>query len=196
MDRPGPVPVAPAIPRESALSVYRAWRRTGRSFEAFALASRDGLVHELLAWEQAIVRAGARGGDAAVGCDGSETAAMPRACAEVVCAEHDLPAVARSLLAGAPLTGSASRATYLAVTADGRRVATLRVSADVARVLALLDGHRPLAELEAEHPGITGVLAQLADEGLVAFTHAVGSPLPPTGAEPLSLPGAPEWTAP
>ncbi|TDJ73665.1 MAG: B12-binding domain-containing radical SAM protein [Planctomycetota bacterium] len=181
VDRPGSAAVARPMPRASALAVYRAWRRTGRSFEAFALASRDGLVRDLLAWEQAIVRAGARGMGAENGCDGSTPGAVPRARAEVVRADHDLPAVARSLLAGEPLPGPSSPATCLAVAAEGRRVATLRVSADVEAVLALLDG-RPLAELEAEHPGIAAALTRLVDAGLVAFARPLEFSPSPTHA--------------
>jgi hypothetical protein len=48
-------------------------------------------------------------------------------------------------------------------------VRTLRVSGDVARLLAELDGATPLAELDAGRPGLAHALTRLHSAGLVSF---------------------------
>jgi hypothetical protein len=46
----------------------------------------------------------------------------------------------------------------------------LKVSADVARVLAALRGEHSVADLEARHPGIRTTLERLHGAGLVTST--------------------------
>lgn len=146
-----------------ALATWRSLKGSGRSFEAFARASRDPLVDDLLAWEQALVRAGS-------GAPAS-TPRGPRARSAIVRVTHDVVAAADALRTGGE-TSREPRANILAVHASSGRsplrgVATSRISAEVAALLDALDGTRSLAELEAERPGIEHALRALARSGLV-----------------------------
>jgi len=147
-----------------ALALFREWKRLGRSFEAFARAADDALIDDALALEQACQRVSALAE--------RPPARGPRARGIVVRAGHDLPAVFEALRRGAPILPREPRATWLCVVpADARRalagVRTLRVAADVARVLAVLDGTRTARELDEERPGVAAAIAALAAQGLV-----------------------------
>ena len=138
------------------LDRWREWKRAAKSFESFALASGDRLVVETLRWEQAQVRVAAPGaaGSPAIG---------PRRRGELLHCENDLSELGRS-----PASARTSqRETWLAVVAQGRGVRTLRVSADVARLLEGLDGQRELGLLVDEQPGIEHALRKFAEAGLI-----------------------------
>jgi hypothetical protein len=164
-----------------ALDLYRAWRAARKSFEAFARAERDPVIDEALRWEQALVRQGSASAVASTG--GSTRGAPPigpRACGETLLLEHDLPAICAALrtraigLADSGSLASARKATTLCVIPARRGVETLRVSRDVARLLAELDGHESLPALEARLPGIASVITRLADAGLVELPVSSG----------------------
>jgi hypothetical protein len=82
-----------------ALELYRAWRWSGRNFETFARAARSTVIDDVLAWEQALVRAAARGSALHVR-ESAVRARGPIACADVLALSHDVPEVARALRAG------------------------------------------------------------------------------------------------
>lgn len=143
-----------------ALTLFRTWAGDGRSFEAFARRRRDPAVDSALAWEQALVRAAARGpAPGAAKPQGPD--ARPIAAAEVLHLSRDVDAA----LAGRPASGP----THLAVLATERGTATARVGAGVAQALDLCDGRRTLAALEVAHPGAQAALCALSREGLVRF---------------------------
>ncbi len=148
----------------SAHGGFAAWKRHGRSFEAFARVQRDPLVDDVLAVEQAGVRAAALAVRApSVG---------PRARGVLVETRCDVAAVFEALRGGRELPRAEPRASWIcAVPADPSRalagIRTLRVSADVARLLQALDGARPIDELEAARPGFAGAIASLERAGLV-----------------------------
>jgi radical SAM superfamily enzyme YgiQ (UPF0313 family) len=160
-----------------ALGVYREWTATGRSFESFARAARSELVDDMLAWEQALVRAASGAGvrETASSAAGSPrapgTARGPLSQAAVEQFRFDLPEVARGLCAG-ERSAREHKATWLAVVPAQERspmkgVETLRVSELVAAVVDALDGSRTRDELERERPGIGIILEQLCARGLV-----------------------------
>lgn len=144
-----------------ALELWEAWRAGGRSFEAFARGERDDLVDDCLAWEQAALRAAA-----AVG----QPPPTPRPAGVVLRTGHDVGAVARALAAGEPLA-VAPEPTDLLVVADTRGTRTVRISSDIAALLALLDG-RDTDHLERDHPGIARALDALAGRGLVTLPRS------------------------
>lgn len=161
------------------LAVWRAWRATGRSFEAFAAGDGRRLVEEALRWEQAIVRAGARGEaeDAVAGAPAGapdpdpdpEPDTAPRVRAQLLHVEHDLGRLTATLL-GSPDARSVPREPVcLAVIPSERGVTTLRISSAAAALLAALEPSRTLSEHERRRPGIGRALETLAASGLVAF---------------------------
>lgn len=154
---------------EDALTLYKAWRATGRSFDAFALCSDDPLVLDVLDWERASVRAAARGGAAAQALDPERGA---QASVEVVHAAHDLAAVTPALREGAPLpaTGGAHAFAIGAVPGPLAGIRTVRLSNAAASLIEDLDGQVPLATLETRRPGMTTALTRLAEAGLVTAT--------------------------
>jgi hypothetical protein len=146
-----------------ALEIYREWKRDGRSFAVFARARESALVDDMLAWEQALVRAGARG-------DRVEAEGV-RVLAEVIEVGHDLPVVALGSKDGLR-TARAPKPTWLAIlpATSGTAlssVTTLRITRDVAELLRAIDGAGTLAELEAQQPGIARALVALEQDGLV-----------------------------
>lgn len=153
-----------------SLELARRFRANGRSFAGFTLVQRVPLAKAALRWEQALVRAAARGA--------VHVANAPRALGECVTLSYDLPAAVQNLMRGeAP--DSHERETHLFVRATDKGVLSLRVSDDVARVLALLDGRTTLDELESRAPGIGAALKSLSDSGLVGL---------PTSPEPTPTP--------
>lgn len=149
-----------------ALSTYRAWKSSGRSFESFARASGSHLVRAMLGYEQALVRTAARG-------IGANAGQCVRVLADVVEADFDLPRVAHGLRTG-ERCGRARTPTTLAVVPARERspmagVVTLRLGRDVAALLNSIDGTLTLAELERATPGIARALEHLAESGLVAL---------------------------
>lgn len=146
-----------------ALSTWRRMKASGRSFEAFARARRDPLVDDLLAWEQALVRAG---------CDDASILARgPRSRAIVVRTSHDVVAASEALREHGEPSRERQGSVLAILPAQGRSplrgVATVRISSDVAALLGALDGTRTLDELEAERPGIERAVQTLAQSGLV-----------------------------
>lgn len=115
------------------LDLWRAWRQLGRSFEAFALLRGDEWIRTTLAWEQAQVRAAARGS-----CSPAERLRL--ACDPTREERNEAPCV-------------------IAVHARGGKVTTLKISADVARVV----------ELAEQDPGAVpvGIRDRLRDQGLL-----------------------------
>ncbi len=153
---------------ESHVDLFRAWRASGLSFEGFVLSQRSSLCDAALRWEQALLRAAARGWH--LGVPPSEEV-VPRVRAERVELDHDLPAIAHDLDAGREPT-LLRTATVLLVHPSPSGARTSRVGEHVHDVLDLLDDRRSLAELEADYPGVTGALRELADAGLVTFEAA------------------------
>jgi hypothetical protein len=147
-----------------ALETYRAWKADGRSFAVFARARRSPVIDDMVAWEQALVRAGARSiGDVDVDA--------VTVLADVIEVGHDLPAVASGLRRG-ERTAREAKPTWLAILPARSdtplsAVTTLRISRDVARLLRAIDGTRTLDELEAEQPGIGRAHETHAQNGLV-----------------------------
>jgi radical SAM superfamily enzyme YgiQ (UPF0313 family) len=155
-----------------ALDLYRAWRTHGKSFESFARAERDRLVDEALRWEQALVRQSSH----AVPPDRAQaTRRGPFARGEVLACEHDLPSLCDRLKRGVRPLAIERRPTTLCVvpttysTHGARGVETLRISSDVARVWAQIDGSETAPELESRMPGIGTALERLAAAGLVVM---------------------------
>jgi len=148
-----------------ARGTFDAWKRDERSFEAFARVQRDALVDEVLAVEQALVRA-----SAAVG---SAPARGPRTRGILVESRHDVPAVFDALRNGREIPRAQRTSRILATSSSSRtstpRTRTLSVSADVARILALLDGAQTRAELDEARPGFAHVIERLAREGLIEY---------------------------
>jgi hypothetical protein len=107
------------------LDLWRAWKRHGRSFEGFALGEPGDWIRSTLLWEQAKVRASARGA-------GRPAERLRLACDPAREQPNTTP-------------------TVLAVRLEGGRVATLRLSLDLDRVLDLAEkGAEPIpAELGA-----------------------------------------------
>lgn len=107
------------------LDLWRAWKRHGRSFEGFALGEPGDWIRSTLLWEQAKVRASARGA-------GRPAERLRLACDPAREEPNTTP-------------------TVLAVRLEGGRVATLRLSLDLDRVLELAEkGAQPIpAELGA-----------------------------------------------
>jgi hypothetical protein len=125
---------------------------------------RSHLIDEMVAWEQALVRAGAR---SARPVDVDAVTVV----ADVIEVAHDLPAVASGLRRGERTAREASSTCLAILPARSgtplSAVSTLRISRDVARLLQAIDGTRTLDELEAEQPGIGRALETLAMSGLV-----------------------------
>jgi hypothetical protein len=113
-------------------ALFDAWQGDAdRTFDAFAESLGDPVLDDLCAWERAIERAG----QAAPG------AREP----ELVHARYDLPRLARELRERAPIVPIAA-ATALAVVRGARGVRTLRLSPDLARLLAAPLALRSAAE--------------------------------------------------
>lgn len=195
-----------ALGAPHALATYRAWRSDRRSFEGFALAAGDALVHAALRWEQARVRVGARG-PLAQGevCRADDARATPRVAVDLVELERDAPrAVERLLVSGeAPQVDDPACAgpVHLALRATERGVHSARVAPDVARVLELVAQPayrgRSLGELERELPGLVDALRRLAAADLIAFERAAPTgPLPSAGASPTPPPPPPPGATP
>lgn len=147
-----------------ALELFRDWKRDGRSFQAYLRAQRDPLLDDVLRWEEAQIRQGAAGPRASAPLTGDS---RPLAAGELLSVSHDLSALRPEALVppGQP--------THLVVQPAPRALAgtrTLKVSPDVARVLAALRGEHSLADLEARHPGIRTTLERLHGAGLVTST--------------------------
>lgn len=154
--------------RAGALELFRAWKASERSFESFVARTGSEVARDMLAFEQALVRAAARGD--------TGTSEGVRVRAEIVAARFDLPAIADGLRAGLE-AARAPRETLLAVVP--RRsvtplasVSTSRITRDVAGVLRALDGTRTRDELERASPGFGAVLDRFRELGLVAFHTA------------------------
>jgi hypothetical protein len=81
-----------------ALELHRAWSASGRSFEAYARARRDTQVDDVLACEQAAVRA-------AAGADRPRSRG-PRARGARVAVRSDVPRIYAALRAGAERVGA------------------------------------------------------------------------------------------
>lgn len=158
-----------AQPRRAAprghVELFRAWRASGLSIEGYTLDQGSDLAREALRWEQALVRVAARGDQA-----GGEAHpdSIPRARAEELALEYDLPSIAAALARGAE-PDIVPRPTRLLVHPGARGVATSRAGADVHAVLELLDGDSTLSDLEQRAQGVGEALAHLARAGLVTF---------------------------
>jgi len=163
---------------ENALELTTAWIQSERSFESFARDARDALIDDTLAWEQARVRATARGDllretlrtdTPGAGLDAPEPTRAPRVRVEILRARHDLAQLTPALIAHTPTPPAGPQRAFVVrpPREPAGAVATLRVSDDVARVLEALDGATSLGDLETAHPGLTKALVQLADAGLV-----------------------------
>lgn len=146
--------------RVDSLELARRFRANGRSFAGFTLVQRVPLAGAALRWEQALVRAAARGA--------VRVADAPRVLGELVALPCDVPAAILRLLRGES-PEDRTHETQLFVRATPRGVRSQRVSADIARVLALLDGRLTLDELESRAPGIGAALRSLEDAGLVGL---------------------------
>jgi radical SAM superfamily enzyme YgiQ (UPF0313 family) len=169
----------------SVLELFEVWMASGRSFEALVAAERDPLLDDLLAWEQATQRAAAAGLLQSNGPQ-SNGPQPPRSRAQLVRSDFDLPAVAAALRSGADLVSLPRRATHLAVIGDRRGTRSLRLGADVPRLLGELDG-RSAEQLERSLPGIGAALQPLAEHGLVDL----GADGPEPAALVPALPPAP-----
>lgn len=149
---------------EDALQLFRAWKADGRSFQAFLRSQRDPLLDDVLRWEEAQIRQGARGAHDAAPLTPE---ARPVPSGEVLAVGHDLSALRPDALVppGVP--------THLVIQPAPRALAgtrTLKISPDVARVLGALAGESSVAELEQQHPGIRTTLERLHGAGLVTST--------------------------
>jgi len=140
------------------LPAWRAWRSHGRSWEAYVRHLQDTLLDECLALEHAHLRCVA----------GAPQASTVRSRATLVSSRLDLPSLTRALLERTPLPDLGSTRT-MALVARGRSVETMVVSPDVCRVLALLDGTRSYAQLQADAPALAQAAQVLASRGLVAL---------------------------
>lgn len=153
---------------ESHLEQFRAWSASRKPFADFAVQKFDGLLLDALAWEGAV-----RALDGALPrFDASEEFEFPGAVAyqtrsTVVRLAHDLPALTDALARGVNELDSQPRPTTLAVTPFPGGVRTDRVSADVVRLLELLERPRAFAELQEEHPGIEPALEALLAAQLI-----------------------------
>jgi len=155
-------------PTGDTLDTFRAWRACGRSFEAFAAAGRDPLTEDVLRWEQARVRVGARNAEPAANSGEPTPTAVPVAAGETLELAHDIALLVARGREGAPLEAPARR-TRLAVVPTARGVTTSRISADVARILRRIEARASLGHHEREAPGLSRILAALAGDGLVRF---------------------------
>ena len=142
------------------VALFAEWQASERSFAAFVRAQRDPLLLDVLRWEEAIVRAGARS-EVPAGAKGPSTRA------EVLEIGFEPAELSRWLrgTADPPPPAQVSVAVHPS-TARAGGVTTTRVSADVALILAEIDG-TPLDDLEARTPGIGTALAPLAERGLL-----------------------------
>jgi len=140
------------------LPAWRAWRAHGRSWEAYVRHLQDTLLDECLALEHAQLRCVA----------GAPQASTVRSRATLVSSRLDLPSLTRALLERTPLPDLGSMRT-MALVARGRSVETMVVSPDVRRVLALLDGTRSYAQLQADAPALAQAAQALASRGLVTL---------------------------
>lgn len=153
--------------RTGALETFRAWKAGGRSFESHVARAGGEAARAMLAFEQALVRAAARGAVAQAG-------AGVRVRAEIVASRFDLPAIADGLRAG-EVRGRAPQDTLLAVVPHHAAttlasVTTSRITRDVASLLGALDGSRTRDELERASPGFGPVLDRFRELGLVEFS--------------------------
>lgn len=153
-----------------SLAVWRAWRENGRSFEGWVRSFRDPRLNDTLAWEQAQLRAAASG---QAPDQGPQPRSHPRAAGEVLELEHDLTRLTPALLESSAQPPLAASPTCLFVGSHSLSgiggVRTLRISRDVARLLAGLDGTISLSRLESMHPGASTALSNLHQRGLVTF---------------------------
>lgn len=162
------------------LDLARGWYRDGRSFETFAAERASGTdgaaaVDALLAWEVALIRAAAAGPRRGR-TSGPRAAATPlRSAVDLGSATDELRARALPRPAGDP-HWFAVQVPPAARPGALDRVRTLRISADVARVLALAP--EDLAGLTRTSRGAAAVQA-LADKGLLVLPPtAPTAPLP------------------
>ncbi len=155
--------------QSGALSLYRAWKASARSFESFVTRVGSVESREMMAWEQALVRAASRG------------AVLPnddrvRVCAEVVQASFDLPAIADGLRTGvvAAREPSEIRLAIAPKRADSplSAVSTSRITRDVAALLEALDGDHSRDDWERTSPGLGAALDRFRSLGLVDFVPA------------------------
>jgi len=168
--------------QHDTLDLYRAWRASDKSFESHARAERELTIDEMLAWEQALARqaacASARPSSSrtsrdasaitAENADGSASAPRgPRARGEVLALEHDLPAIAAALRSACAPLAIERKPTILCVVPNARGVETLRISSDLARVIAEIDGRASASEIDARLPGAELALERLAAAGIV-----------------------------
>ncbi|MCY2961183.1 MAG: radical SAM protein [Planctomycetota bacterium] len=150
--------------RTNTRGVFEHWKRDGRSFEAYARVQRDPFVDDVLAVEQACVRAAA--------LSDRTPSRGPRARGILVQVHHDVAAAFEALRQGREPVRAEGRPSWMcAVPATHGRALlgtrTLRISDDVARILAALDGTRSMAELDALRPGFAAAIAHLEGAGLV-----------------------------
>lgn len=162
-------------------AVWTAWKASGISLEGFVRTQRNPRLDDVLAWEQAQLRAAAAGAPAD---HGPAPEHRPRATGEVLNCAHDLTELTPTLMASSPPPAAlepeaglsahlTQRSTCLLVTPAPRPgisgVRTLRISSDIARLLEGLDGTVSLADLEHTHPGVSAALTALHGRGLVSF---------------------------
>lgn len=155
-------------------AVWSAWKAAGISLDAFARTQRNPRIDDVLAWEQAQLRAAAAGSATDHGPDPRH---RPRAAGEVLQCTHDLTLLTPALIADPGDQDLEDqlppRETTLLVAPAPRPgiggVRTLRISGDLARLLEGLDGTVALAQLEHEHAGASAALTALHGRGLVSF---------------------------
>jgi hypothetical protein len=151
------------------LAFFRELCASGRSLAAWVAQQQALLGQPLLGalfhWEQARLRQAARSGAAP---SASDQPSAPRPRGEVVELGVDPLALRRCLDApiSEPLTLPPNKPHWLLVSADAGGITSRSISAQVAAILARLDGRFP-AELEAETPGLGMALARLAELGLL-----------------------------
>lgn len=143
-----------------SLELARRWRANGRGFAGFVRWTGSPLARSALRWEQALIRATARGERCAVDA--------PCALGETIELPFDLPAVIQRVLNRTEIDAT-PYATHVFVRSTPKGVISQRVSADVSRVLAWVDGKRTLEQLELLAPGIGAALENLASAGLVGL---------------------------
>jgi len=154
------------------LDLYRALAADGRSFEAAARLERDARIDATLRWEQACLRAAARGPSGA----GSAAGEGPRRRGELVRSAFDLAGLTRAALAADALPEpEPARERSFVVQRGERGIRTLAVSDDAAALLDLCDGSARARDLTGPGSALAPAVASLARAGLVALPSPVRS---------------------
>ncbi len=144
--------------------IFELWHAGRESFDWFVRSANSALCLDALRWEQALLRAAASPAPAPK----SHRELIPRASAERLQLDYDLPRIAEALAKGEEIDDTpALTKLYVHATASGAR--TSRAGPDVDDVLRLIDGSSSVAQLEARNPGLSGALESLARAGLVTF---------------------------